>query len=139
MSTESLTWKEVWHRGIAPSLTIDGLSALKEALETNDKRLVQSSTVSYITSTGEITGGCAIGYCGWQGQHIENQENMKSYFQAVCTACEDVGFEPSIFIRFFDYGSREAVFRELLVEVQVSIADRLEQMQATHNKEVCHA
>jgi hypothetical protein len=132
-------WKQVWHKGIAPQISLAGLQALHQALSSNDDRLIQHDTVRHKTSTAGVIGACAIGYCGWQGLSLERSYEILGYFRNISDKCALNGEKIADFLEWFDSNDRAEVFAALLAEVSISIADRLEHLQILYNEEVCHA
>ena len=118
------TWRKVWEEGIAPLLSLEGLRALKEALENDDIRLLQGATTSppplSCVQEWPCEGACAIGYCGWQGDELSTVADVEEFFARTCFECDQRLGEPAgvrYFLNWFDETPREEMRRELLAAV----------------------
>jgi hypothetical protein len=125
------TWKQVWRMGFAPLLSTPGLKALAEALRGDDGRLLQGATTTppplQCVQDWPVEAACGVGYCGWQGDHLETVAEVEGYFARVCGKVDAVIGEPAScghFLDWFDGTSREEMRRELLKEVELVLQQR---------------
>lgn len=123
------TWQEVWHKGFVPSLTLEGLQALRDAITKDDCQLIQGRTVlPPCVIDLPVEGACAIGYSLWKGSFEEPDNNKVSeLFGKACFACDEVMGEKAAcryFLNRFDEWTREEMRKELLPEVEKAIASR---------------
>lgn len=117
-------WRRVWREGLAPNLSTAGLLALLNALATDDRRLIQGavSTPPPLEAHRRacVAGGCAIGYCGWQGDQLRSVGEVEDYFHRICEAADAIFSEPAscrFFLNWYDDAPRAEMRRELLAEV----------------------
>ena len=126
-------WRRVWRDGVAPHLSPAGLHALQNALLCNDSRLMQGAT-SFpppVDGLGECEVGraCAIGYCGWQGEGLSRVDELDEYFARICDEADLAFQEPAacrFFLNWFDETPRAEMRRELLGEVTLALATRIQ-------------
>lgn len=126
------SWRNVWRKGLAPLLSTDSLDALRSALINDDPRLMQGATCSppplQCVQDWPVEGACALGYCGWQGDGLETVAEVEEFFARMCFEMDQLLGEPAAcrwFLNWFDETPRDDMRRELLVEVQRSLAQRL--------------
>lgn len=124
-------WKAVWRDAIAPQLSTAGLRALREALLTDNLRLLQGSTTQPLPLTSfrdfEVEGACAIGYCGWIGDGLRLVSDVEEYFAKVCHETDVALDEPAgcrWFLNWADQTPRDEMRRKLLSEVESVLAAR---------------
>lgn len=132
-------WRECWRLGFAPVLSLDVLTALREAVATDDVRLTQGSTTTppplMCVQDWPVEAGCAIGYCGAvanggfaDGTHMgATVGEAEEYFAKACfdadqrlgeaAACRD-------FLTWFDDTPRGEVLAELLPEIDRELGRR---------------
>jgi hypothetical protein len=122
------SWRRAWRNGFVPQLSIPALQALRKALITNDKRLIQGSTTSPppLQSVRDwlVEGACAIGFCGWIGEEKESVGEVEKFFAQRCFECDNNLGEPAgcrWFLNWFDETPRSEVRNELLPEVKLAI------------------
>lgn len=132
------SWQKVWREGFAPQISDAGLEALKEALITDDPRLIQGATCSPpplpCVADWPVEGGCAITYCGWQGDHLPTVEKVEDYFAQRCLEANQLLGEPAAclwFLNWFDDTPRGQMRTELLAEVRRSLRERESHGQET--------
>jgi hypothetical protein len=125
-------WRRVWRVSLAPRLSRTGLVALLNALRRDDMRLIQGSISSPPALDAlrecEIAGACAISFCGWQGEGLNNVGELEEYFHRICDAAEADFDEPAVcryFLNWFDDAPRAEMRRELLAEVTLALQGRL--------------
>jgi hypothetical protein len=121
-------WQRSWREHVAPNLSIAGLAALKTALETNDKRLLQKVTV-LPDGNGRVSGACVIGYCGWQETnncYCRTPYAVDRYYTEVCRKIHaSSGWEAIHFITWYDKTPRQEMIAALLPEVELVLSSRL--------------
>ena len=126
------SWRKVWRDGLAPLIWTEGLEALQRALATDDGRLLQGATTTppplQCVQDWPVEAACGVGYCGWQGDHLETVAEVEEYFARVCFEVDQALGEPAAcrwFLNWFDETPREEMRRELLAEVTRTLAQRL--------------
>ena len=126
------SWTNVWRNGLAPLLSTESLEALRLALVQDDPRLIQGATTTppplQCVQDWPVEAACALGYCGWQGDGLETVAEVEEFFARMCFEIDQQLGEPAAcrwFLNWFDDTPREQMRRELLVEVQRSLAERL--------------
>lgn len=124
-------WKEVWRKGVAPSISTPGLKALQKALESNDRKLIQGAMTNPPPiphmQDASVDGACAIAYCGWYGDGLETVGEVEDFFVKTCLEINHRLGEPGgcfSFINWFDETPRQKVNEELLGEVKLEIKNR---------------
>lgn len=127
-------WREVFRNGFAPVLPTTALTALAEALRTDDVRLVQGSTTVppplMVVQDWECEAGCALGYCGAVvsgGFGVATVEQAEIKFAEWCYEADQLLGEPAAcrhFLQFFDDTPRPDMLRDLLPEVERALAER---------------
>ncbi len=69
------SWRKVWRTAIGPYLSTAGLEALRQALVTDDPRLIQHHTCEPVglmcLQDFPVEKACALGYAAWQGDGLE--------------------------------------------------------------------
>ncbi len=131
-------WRHVWREALAPLLSNEALAALERALRTDDKRLIQGGTTSppplQCLQDWPVEGACLIGYAGWVGEGLETVGEVDEFFASTCFDM-DVRLGTLAVSRwllhFFDDTPREEMIRQLLPEVQRTLAERSVQYEHT--------
>jgi len=125
------SWQKVWRDGIAPQLSSAALEALASGLAVDDPTLLQGATTEpsplQCCQNWPVTGACGITYAGWKGDHLEQVADAEAYFGRVCFQCDQALGEPAAvryFVNWFDETPRSEMRRQLLAEVQQSLARR---------------
>ena len=125
------SWRKVWRDGLAPLLSTPGLEALRRALLSDDARLLQGATTTPpplpCVQDWPVEAACALGYCGWQGDQLESVAEVEEYFARMCFETDQRLGEPAAirwFLNWFDETPREAMRRQLLGEVNRTLAGR---------------
>lgn len=125
-------WRNVWRNGFAPALSQPGLTALRDALRGDDARLTQGSTTTppplLCVQDWPCEGACALGFCGWQGEGLATVGEVEEYFAKSCYEADHRLGEPAAcrhFLNWFDDSPREAMRRDLLAEVELTLATRV--------------
>jgi hypothetical protein len=126
------TWRMVWRKGLVPVLTTEGLFALREALESDDHRLVQGATTTppplMCVQDWPVEAACALGFCGWQGDGLETVGRVEEFFAKCCFEADQRLGEPAAcrwFLNWFDDAPRDEMRRELLAEVELTLMSRV--------------
>lgn len=125
------SWRLVWRQGFVPSLSVDALSALRDALSSDSPRLTQGSTTTppplMCVQDWPCEAACALGYCGWQGDKLETVGEVEEYFARACFEADQRLGEPAACRRFlcwFDDTPRTEMRRELLAEVLLALVEK---------------
>lgn len=125
-------WKAAWVHRIAPRLPDSALAALRMALENDDPRLTQGTTVypNGLRSQDYPEKACPMGYAGWHGESLTTCEKVQAFFNALRDACEaDEGASGgegyfTDFVRWWDLTPREFAVPLLLAAVVETIRER---------------
>jgi hypothetical protein len=124
-------WREVWRDGFAGVLPTDALEALAVALRDDDPKLTQGSTTTppplMCVQDWPVEAACALGYCGWQGEDLETVGQVEEFFARLCFEADQRLGEPAAcrwFLNWFDDTPRGEMRRELLAEVELTLAGR---------------
>ena len=114
-----------------PLLTTEGLSALAQALRSDDGRLVQGATTTppplMCVQDWPCEGACALGYCGWVGDGLETVGEVEEFFARMCFEIDSRLGEPAgcrWFLNWYDETPRDDMRRELLNEVTRALTAR---------------
>lgn len=125
------TWREVWRKGMAKVLPLDGLESLADALRRDDSRLVQGATTCppplMCVQDWPVEAACALGFCGWQGDDLETVAEVEEFFARMCFEIDQRLGEPAgcrFFLNWFDETPRDEMRRELLSEVNLALCNR---------------
>jgi hypothetical protein len=125
------SWRKVWRDGLAPLVSTSGLEALRRALLNDDPRLLQGATTTPpplpCVQDWPVEAACALGFCGWQGDHLESVSDVEEYFARMCFETDQRLGEPAAirwFLNWFDETPREEMRRQLLGEVNRTLAGR---------------
>lgn len=127
----SESWRVVWRRGFVPLISDAGLKALRDALATDDPRLLQGATSVppplQAVEDWPVEAACAVGYCGWQGDDLTTVAEVEEYFARRCFEADQALGEPAAcrwFLNWWDEQNRPAVLRDMLEEVTRTLAER---------------
>ena len=125
------SWRRVWREGLAPLVSTEALVALRKGLLTDDARLVQGATTTppplQCVQDWPVEAACALGYCGWQGDGLETVAEVEEFFARMCFEIDQRLGEPAAcrwFLNWFDETPREEMRRELVGEVNRTLAER---------------
>jgi len=123
-------WRDTWRRGIVHQLPEKGLEALREALVSDDARLIQGVTCSPppVQSVRDwpIESADAIVFCFWMDASADPNasdatvEEAEEFFAKVCYECDQILGEPAgcrWFLRPYDDSPRDEIFTALHAEV----------------------
>ena len=131
MSGPLESWRTVWRDGFAPSLSTEGLQALKNALETDDPRLTQGATTTppplMCVRDWPVEAACALGFCGWHGDHLDTVGEVEEYFARCCMECDQRMGEAAAcrwYLCWFDDTPRDTMRTEMLYEVGLELKNR---------------
>ena len=125
------SWRTVWRNGFVPALSLEGLEALRDALAADDPRITQGSTTTppplMCVQDWPIEGCCAVGFCGWQGAHLETVGEVEEFFARCCFEADKRLGEAAAcrwFLNWFDDTPRDEMRLNLLVEIDREIEIR---------------
>jgi hypothetical protein len=126
------SWRIVWRDGFVPVLSTVGLMALRDALRSDDPRLVQGATTTppplMCVQDWPVEACCALGFCGWQGDALFTVGEVEEHFAKCCFEADQRLGEPAAcrwFLNWFDDTPRTEMRRELLAEVELALAERI--------------
>ena len=127
-------WRRVWREGFVPVLPTAGLEALRDALRDDDPRLTQGSTTTppplMCVRDWPVEAACALGLCGVVeagGWGVARVEAAERFFARACFEADQRLGEPAAcrwFLNWFDDTPRAEMRRELLAEVELTLAGR---------------
>lgn len=122
-------WRLCWRRGVAPLLTRPQLEALRQALASNDTRLVQESSTVPLPIRGRqdwpVEAACPLALCGWLGDGLETVAEVEEYFAQMCFKIDRLLDAPAgcrWFLNFWDDTPRAEAIALLLPEVDLALA-----------------
>jgi hypothetical protein len=128
-----LPWQRAWRQGLVPQLTTKGLQGLKAALERNDSRLIQGSTMMPPPLMCMLDEACEA-LCGlcWalndgEMPYARSVGPMEQRFAETCLRADDLCGEPAAaryFLNWFDETPREQMRTALLAEVDLVLRGR---------------
>jgi hypothetical protein len=125
------SWRKVFRDGIAPQLSTAALEALRQALATDDPRLLQGATTAppplQTVQDWPVEGACPLGYCGWKGAGLTTVGEVEEFFADVCHAADQQLGEPAAiryFTNFWDDSPRHFARLLLLAEVEGELSRR---------------
>jgi hypothetical protein len=126
------SWRKVWREGLAPQISTAGLEALREALVSDDSRLLQGATTSppplQCVQDWPVEAACGLSYCGWQGDGLESVAEVEDYFAQRCFEADQILGEPAAcrwFLNWFDETPRDEMRRLLVAEINRLLAQRI--------------
>ena len=127
------SWRKVWRDGLVPLLSTAALESLQAALADDDARLLQGATTTppplQCVQDWPVEAACALGYCGWQGEGLETVAEVEEFFARMCFEIDQRLGEPAgcrWFLNWFDETPRDDMRRQLVEEVNRSLAQRRE-------------
>lgn len=128
------SWRLVWRNGFVPVLSTENLSALRNALVTDDPKLLQGQTTNppplMCVQDWPCEGGCALGYmgaCQYGGFGNAKVKDAETFFAAACWDADTQLGEPAgcrHFLNWFDDTPRDEMRAELLAEVDLALTER---------------
>jgi hypothetical protein len=123
------SWRKVWREGMVHQLSPAGLEALRQALLTDDARLLQGATTTppplQCVQDWPVEAACALSFCGWQGEGLDTVAEVEEFFARACFETDQRLGEPAAcrwFLNWYDETPREEMRRQLLAEVNRSLA-----------------
>lgn len=126
------TWRWVWRQGFVPVMGTCAIEALREALATDDPRLIQGATTDPPPLLGladdPVRAACVIGLAGWLGEWLLTVSQVEEYFATVCFQADQQFTEPVMcrwLLNWLDDTPRAQMRRELLAEVDLALKDRV--------------
>jgi hypothetical protein len=125
------SWQKAWREGFAPEMSLAALKAIKAALESDDKRLVQGATSVppplMCVQDWPCEGACLVGYGGWVGEGLGTVGEVEEYFAERCFRADQRIGEPAAcrwLLNWYDDTPRGEMIRDLLPEVELAIRER---------------
>lgn len=138
------SWRRVWRNGIVPLVSIPELEALRDALQSDDPRLIQGATTVppplYSVQDWPCEAACAISIMGTGvlGNLYDKRKSftemacvtvgtLEEYFAKMCFEIDSLIGEPAgcrWFLNWYDETPREEMIRELLPEVILAISTK---------------
>lgn len=126
------SWRIVWRTGFVPVLSTRALEALRDALRSDDPRLVQGCTTTppplMCVQDWPAEAACALGFCGWQGDDLETVGQVQEFFSRVLFEADQLLGGPAEcrwFLNAYDDWPRDVMRAELLPEVERALAERI--------------
>lgn len=115
-------WESVFRSGIAPQLSTAGLTALADALRSDDRHLVQGiSVVPPMHWPSPVVGACPACYGAWKAAGTMDREELETWLLKTRDVCGKVMGEPNA-IRHFtnavDLWTRDEMRDNLLPVVE---------------------
>jgi hypothetical protein len=126
-------WQHVWHRGIAPQLTTEGLQGLKAALVRNDPRLITGATTNppplQCVADWPVESCCPLSFALLDGLAPSDVSVslLEQEFATACNRADQLLGEPAgvrHFLNWVDETPREDMRGHLLAEVEQELAER---------------
>ncbi len=125
------SWRLVFRDGFVPVLSTAGLIAVRDALRTDDPRLMQGATTTppplMCVQDWPCEAACALGFCGWQGDDLLTVGDVEEFFARACFEADQRLGEPAAcrwFLNWFDDTPRDQMRRELLEEIELALRGR---------------
>jgi hypothetical protein len=123
-------WTRVWRVGVVPQLTRDNLVALRDALQSNDPRLMQGGT-TYPPPLPNVQDWrcescCLVAFPGFS-DGLTTAGELNTYFAEACHRADLALGEPAAIrhlLHFWDNGSRADVFAALIAELDAALAPK---------------
>lgn len=125
------SWRRVFREAVCPNLPTEGLQALRDALASDDSRLLQGCTTSppplECVTDWPCEGADAIGFAFWRGSPDVTVGEVEAAFAEVAFRCDELLNDYAV-IRwwtvFWDETPRDEMLRELLPEVDRELSRR---------------
>lgn len=127
------SWRKAWREGFAPQLPTEGLEALRDALVSDDPRLLQGATTTppplRCVEDWPVEAADAIAFVGWQGGTLATDTvgDVEEFFARTCYEADQLLHEPAggrWFLTWFDETPRQEMIANLLPEVEIALAER---------------
>ena len=125
------TWREVWREGLAPQIPTAGLTALRDALASDDPRLIQLSPTEPMALPRLEDWPCvaadAVGFAFWQALNLKSCGAVNAAWEEAMYQCSlllGTAAACAPFLDFYDSTPRPALLVELRAEVELALASR---------------
>jgi len=125
------SWRYVWRTGVVPHLFTQALEALRQALVSDDARLIQGATTQPrplgCFAHFPAEGACALSFGPWQAEGLVSVAEVEESFARLCDQIDQCTGEPGsfrYFVTWSDDTPRDVMRRELLCEVLRELALR---------------
>jgi hypothetical protein len=122
------SWRLVWREGVLHCLPTKGLTALKHALETDDRRVTQASTTTPpnlpCVTDWPIECACPLAFVGWQGEDLKTVGQAEEFLQKVIFETgRRLGVPDAArwLLQWIDDTPRDEMFKGLLSEVDLAL------------------
>ncbi len=154
------SWRITWRDGFATVLPTRGLQALRDALKNDDPRLSQGSTTTppplLSVADWPCEAACFIGFCGamenggfactaeeeraskgarpYTNKDAATIGEVEQFFAKACFDCDQRMGKPAAcrwWLNWWDDTPRDEAIRELLSEVERTLAERAESAPST--------
>jgi hypothetical protein len=128
-----MKWQDIFRRGIAPQLSSVGLTALREGLAKNDRRLLHGGTTMppplHACENMPCEEACPISYTSAfvSKTLLKTVGEVEEFFARVCFDCDQALGEPAAcrwFLNFWDESEPDEARTLLLAEVDAELARR---------------
>lgn len=126
------SWRQVWRDGFAKVLPVAALVALRDGLRSDDKRLIQGATTTppplMCVADWPCEAGCLLSFAGWIGTGLRTVGQVEQFFAEMCQRTDELLGDPAAcrwLLNWYDDTPRDDMRRELLAEVERSLAERL--------------
>jgi hypothetical protein len=127
------SWRRVFREGFEPVVSTAGLLALRQALLTNDPRLIQGATTTppplRCVELWPVEAACMTAFPFWQGDGLETVAEVEEAFARAAFEMDKRLGEPAgcrWLLTWFDETPRADMIRELLPEVESALERRRE-------------
>lgn len=124
------TWRAVFREGFAPILPTNGLEYVAELLRNDSPELIQGATTYpppiTVNQQEAAEAACFLGACG-MGAGCQTVNEVEEFFAKACwDADQRIGEQAACrwFLNWFDDTPRDEMRRELLAEVEQTLATR---------------
>ncbi len=120
-------WRRVFRDGLAPLLSVQALEALRQALASDDPRLIQGGTVLPLVHDWPVDAACPVAFCGWQAEDLGTVAEVEEFSGRMCheiDQCLGEGAACRGLLNWIDESSREEMRTALLAEVNLTLAER---------------
>lgn len=125
------SWRKTWRDGLVPVLSSSCLLALRDALESDDPRLIQGHTVQpAFRSDGPeapVEAADPLALMGWLGEGMGTVGEVEEFWSSMCFEIDRRIGEPAgcrWLLNWIDETPRDVMRRELLAEVNLVLAAR---------------
>jgi hypothetical protein len=125
------SWRRVFREGLEPVVSTPGLLALRQALLTDDPRLIQGATTTppplRCVEFWPVEAACMTAYCFWQGDGLEIVAEVEEAFARAAFEMDKCLGEPAgcrHLLNWYDSTPRSEMIASLLPEVERALAMR---------------